>query len=81
MVVKRAREIKVQQVLGLTSFRRQHIRCPFHNERTPSCVIYPDGGFHCFGCSKNGQNALDFLIAMGMTFKEALKYLDDNGFI
>lgn len=29
------------------------ILCPFHNERTPSCVIYPDHYF-CFGCRKYG---------------------------
>lgn len=29
--------------------------CPFHGEKTPSCYIYEDGGFKCFGCGKHGD--------------------------
>jgi DNA polymerase I-like protein with 3'-5' exonuclease and polymerase domains len=31
------------------------IRCPFHDERTPSCQLYPDGHYHCFGCGAHGR--------------------------
>ena len=31
--------------------------CPFHGERTPSMHIYPDGHYHCFGCSAHGDAA------------------------
>jgi DNA polymerase I-like protein with 3'-5' exonuclease and polymerase domains len=30
------------------------ILCPFHEEKTPSCHIYADGHYHCFGCSAHG---------------------------
>lgn len=31
-------------------------RCPFHNDRTPSLVIYPDDGrWWCFACSEGGD--------------------------
>jgi len=34
--------------------------CPFHNEKTPSLVYYPDqDSFHCYGCGKSGT-AIDW---------------------
>ena len=35
--------------------------CPFHREKTPSCVISPDKNlYHCFGCNAGGS-VLDWL--------------------
>jgi len=31
--------------------------CPFHSEDDPSFTVYPDGGYHCFGCQKHGTMA------------------------
>ncbi len=28
--------------------------CPFHKETDPSFVVYPDAGYHCFGCGAHG---------------------------
>lgn len=30
------------------------IRCPFHNDGTPSCKVYADH-FYCFGCKATGD--------------------------
>jgi DNA polymerase I-like protein with 3'-5' exonuclease and polymerase domains len=30
------------------------ICCPFHDDKTPSCQLYDDGHYHCFGCGKHG---------------------------
>jgi DNA primase len=38
-------------------------------------ALYPNGGYHCFGCGKHGNNAIDFTIDMGYTFKDALEEL------
>lgn len=30
--------------------------CPFHNDKTPSCVISPSSNlFNCFGCGAGGS--------------------------
>lgn len=70
------RKIKITTVLGIADTgRRISIRCPVHNEKSPSMVIYPDGSYYCYGCSANGQNAIDFLVGMGASFQEAIEEL------
>lgn len=70
------RSVTVHKILGLeNNGRRISIRCPIHNERSPSFVIYPTGDFYCYGCAKSGQNALDLLILMGSTFPDSIEYL------
>lgn len=49
--------------------------CPFHQESTPSFVIYEDGHFHCFGCNEHGD-ALSFVMqAEGVDFLPAVGIL------
>ena len=50
--------------------------CPFHEEKTPSFVVYPtDGHYHCFGCQAHGD-AVDFIMETeALTFPEALRRL------
>ena len=39
------------------------IRCPFHEEKTPSLSLNIDSGrFHCFGCHAKGGDILDFVV-------------------
>ena len=47
----------------------RRILCPFHGDRTPSCVIYSDG-FFCFTCGAQGDH-LDWLESLGYTKEEA----------
>jgi len=55
---------------------RIHTNCPFHEEKTPSFVIYLDSNsFYCFGCNEGGD-VIDFVQKLhNVSFKEALKYL------
>jgi DNA primase len=50
--------------------------CPFHSEKTPSFVVYPnDGSYHCFGCGENGD-AFGFVMKTeGLDFRGALEKL------
>lgn len=74
--IQKIREIPITRLLGIKpTSRRIHIRCPFHNERSPSLAIYPDQSFYCYGCSKHGSNAIDFCVLMGYSFKDAVEEL------
>ncbi len=45
--------------------------CPFHNEKTPSFVIYTqDNRYHCFGCGEHGD------IYRYMKEKEGISFID-----
>lgn len=53
--------------------------CPFHNEKTPSFSIKPDGQFFkCFGCGESG-NVITFVMKMeNMDFMSACELLCKN---
>ncbi|MGA7672902.1 MAG: DNA primase, partial [Nitrolancea sp.] len=45
--------------------------CPFHQEKTPSFIVFPDSQtFHCFGCGAGGD---------GFNFVMQLEHLDFRG--
>ncbi len=56
-------------------------RCPFHSEKTPSCVVYAgtqDPHFYCFGCHAGGD-VITFLMKIeGLTYIEAVERLAQN---
>src|SRR5215470_19715899 len=40
------------------------LRCPFHEDKTPSLSISAETGkFHCFGCHAKGGDIFDFVVA------------------
>ena len=50
--------------------------CPFHQEKTPSFVVFPESGnFHCFGCGKGGDVFTFYQSVEHVEFKEALTEL------
>lgn len=50
--------------------------CPFHSEKTPSCVITPAKGlYHCFGCGARGS-VIDWQMnTSGQGLREAVAFL------
>jgi DNA primase len=50
--------------------------CPFHQEKTPSFVVFPDSqNFHCFGCGKGGDIFTFYMEIERVDFREALREL------
>lgn len=53
--------------------------CPFHSEKTPSCVVYVDSqNFYCFGCHAGGDVINFVRMIENVEFIEALKILSDR---
>jgi len=80
-VIDRARQIAVIDLVSVYTPVRQtgarHVaRCCFHDERSASLTIYPDNGWHCFGCGAHGANAIDFVQKKdNLPFREAVAQL------
>jgi DNA primase len=50
--------------------------CPFHQEKTPSFIVFPDSGnFKCFGCGKGGDVFTFYKEVERVEFREALEEL------
>ena len=74
----------IEQVISpYTELRRRgrHLvgLCPFHNERTPSFVVYPEThSFYCFGCGAAGTVIQFLQRAENLDFQESVKTLCDR---
>jgi DNA primase len=50
--------------------------CPFHQEKTPSFVVFPESGnFHCFGCGRGGDVFTFYMGVEHVEFRDALQEL------
>lgn len=73
--VEACRHVPLHKLLGNQHLNKKlKIICPFHAEKTASCVLFPTGGFKCFGCGAGG-NSVDFLTKCGLKYPEALREL------
>ena len=53
--------------------------CPFHQEKTPSFVVFPETGtWHCFGCGKGGDAVSYLMRRERLTFTEAVHLLAER---
>lgn len=50
--------------------------CPFHNEDTPSLMIYPESGsFYCFGCATGGDVITFIKRIENLDYIDAIRFL------
>ncbi|MFH1220694.1 MAG: CHC2 zinc finger domain-containing protein [Candidatus Eisenbacteria bacterium] len=83
--VARARQVPILDVMsGVLETKKagKHYvaRCPFHSDKHPSLVIYPDKNrFRCYGCQKSGDSIEFIRLRFGYNFKQAIAYLAQGG--
>lgn len=59
--------------------RTWRLLCPFHAERTPSCIVYEaDEHFHCFGCGAHGDVIRYVMLRDGVSFVAACRSLEGS---
>jgi DNA primase len=53
--------------------------CPFHDDKTPSCIITPKSNlFNCFGCGAGGS-VIDWVMkTQGVSFRHAMELLKND---
>lgn len=55
--------------------------CPFHSEKTPSCVVYTDTQdqhFYCFGCHAGGDVITFIMQIEGLSYMDAVQMLAER---
>jgi len=76
VTVEKARSMPIESLYTgqlKRSGNRLSGRCPFHEEKTPSFMIFDSNHFKCFGCGKFGD-AIDYYMELkGCGFAEAVK--------
>lgn len=56
-------------------------QCPFHSEKTPSCVVYADTQnphFYCFGCHAGGDVITFIMQIEGLPYMDAVRMLAER---
>jgi DNA primase len=83
--VSRIKErIDVVELIGTRVQLRQAGRnfkglCPFHNEKTPSFVVFPESqSYHCFGCGKSGDIFSYVMDTENLDFADAMNLLAER---
>lgn len=75
----RIEDVARQYVSLKRAGRLYKCNCPFHSEKTPSCVIYPDNGsFYCFGCGAGGSVITFISKIENLDFVESVKFLAER---
>ena len=69
-------DIMRQYVTLTRSGREYKCLCPFHSEKTPSCVVYTDTeSFYCFGCGAGGDVITFIKKIENLDYIEAVRFL------
>ncbi len=70
-LIETAKNTSIQEYLGT---KKRLIRCPFHDDKTPSLDI-SNNFFYCYGCGARGNTIKFVMETENIDFKEAVRRL------
>lgn len=74
--LERIRAVSIHALYGIdNNGRKIRLPCPIHKGTKLNFLLDPDNGYKCFSCGASGHGAIDFLVALGATFREAVEEL------
>ena len=77
--IEQARNVNCADILEIKKKvgKRNWAICPFHPDKNPSLLCYPDGqGFYCFAC-KTGGDTIELVMKLyNYSFTEAVRFLN-----
>lgn len=71
-------QIELDRVIEGLKLKEKTILCPFHSEKTPSCHIYPEGRFYCYGCHEHGSIFTLYMEINSVSFPVAVQQLAEK---
>ena len=76
-MIEEAKRVPFNKLLKLEVMgNRAKALCPFHNEKTPSFIVYADSNRgHCHGCGRNVDTIQFIIETKNLKFNEAILYL------
>jgi hypothetical protein len=81
-LILRAKQVPIEAIVGVPVKKvggRKVCKCPIHEEKTPSFVIYPDNKWFCFGACHKGGDAISLYQTLNnVSFVEAVKRLTNS---
>ncbi len=78
--IQRSKEIDIRKVveyLGLEVKSNDILRCPFHQDKTPSLKLYrKENRFKCYGCNASGDSITFVRKFQNVGFLEAIDFIN-----
>jgi DNA primase len=76
-LIQQIKEVDLVEIFSDLGFQvvKRKLKCPFHDDKTPSMMVYPENWYHCFGCGKHGDVFNFYQQYFDLDFKHALMQL------
>ena len=79
--IEQARQVSLESLISQElkpAGKNKKCCCMFHEDKTPSFIVFPENRWHCFGCNEGGS-VIDFVMKKeNLDFIDAVRLLKDG---